>query len=179
MEAKRRSELRRDIAAALGLLCLAFFYGLKAQQIPGSSLIGKGIGAGAVPTALAIALAFFSFILLLRASLGLRRLRHSETGREAAGAWREGMRRHRRAFGMLVIGILFISLLGELGYLVSVALLLAVTAWYNGEKRWRSLLMFAAGGAIAYDLLFVQLLGISLPSGFWPVLFGPLLGIGE
>jgi len=25
----------------------------------------------------------------------------------------------------------------------------------------------------------VQLLGISLPSGFWPALFVPLLGIGE
>ena len=179
MEAKSRSELRRDIAAALGLLCLALFYGLKAQQIPGSSLIGKGIGAGAVPTALAVALASFSFILLLRASLGLRRLIRNEAGRDAAGAWREGMRRHRRAFGMLLIGIFFISLLSELGYLVSVALLLVATAWYNGEKRWKPLLLFAAGGALVYDLLFVQLLGISLPSGFWPVLFGPLLGIGE
>src|SRR5258708_22656929 len=118
MDAKRSSELRRDLGAALALLCLALVYGLKAQQIPGSSLIGKGIGAGAVPTALAVALAFFSFVLLLRATLGLRRLRRSATGHGPAGSWRDDMTRHRRAFGMLVIGIAFISLLSELGYLV-------------------------------------------------------------
>jgi putative tricarboxylic transport membrane protein len=176
MADQTRSELRRDLVVSLGLLCLAVAYGVKAQQIPGSSLIGKGIGAGAVPTALAIALGCFSLMLLLRATRGLRRLGGETRLTGPKTAWRETMKPHLRAFGMLIIGIVFISLLEELGYLVAIALLLAATAWYNGQKQLKPLLLFAVGGAIAYDLLFVQLLGIALPSGFWPTLFAPLLG---
>src|SRR5205823_403190 len=71
---KSRAEIRRNIIAALALLCLAAFYGNTAQKIPGSSLIGKGIGAGAVPTALAIALASFSVLLIVQSVLAWRRL---------------------------------------------------------------------------------------------------------
>ena len=176
MEGRTRSELRRDLAASLALLLLALLYGLKAQQIPGSSLIGKGIGAGAVPTGLAVALAFFSAILMLRSLLGLRR--HDRTGaaREPQAALAARLRPHLRAFGMLVIGGGFIAVLSELGYLVSVALLLGTTAWYNGQKNPKALLAFAIGCALLYDLLFVHLLGIALPPGFWPKLLAPWLG---
>ena len=75
MEERTRGELTRDLVAALALICLALAYGWQAQQIPGSSLIGKGIGAGAVPTGLAVALGFFSLVLVLRSTLGLRRVR--------------------------------------------------------------------------------------------------------
>jgi len=176
MEERTRGELRRDLVAALALICLALAYGWQAQQIPGSSLIGKGIGAGAVPTGLAIALAFFSVILVLRSTLGLRRLRRAGAPPEEKPPLAQAMRPHVRAFGMLVIGGVFISLLSELGYLVSIALLLGATAWYNGQRKLKSLLAFAVGCALLYDLLFVQLLGIALPPGIWPKLFAPWLG---
>jgi putative tricarboxylic transport membrane protein len=176
MEVRSPGELKRDIVAGIGLLALALAYFIGAQRIPGSSLIGKGIGAGAVPTALAVALAFFSTILILRSLLGLRRLARAGMPSAPRLPLAQSLRPHVRAFGMLVIGIGFISLLSELGYVVSVALLLAATAWYNGQKNLKALLLFAIGAAIAYDLLFVQLLGIALPPGIWPTLFAPLLG---
>lgn len=171
------TELKRDIVAALALLLLALAYGAKAQAIPGSSLIGKGIGAGAVPTGLAIALAGFSLILLLRSARALHRQRR-EGAAAAAPAAPLGarLRPHARALGMLLIGIAFVSVLEFVGYALAIALLLAVTAWYNGEKRIKALLLFAAGGAIVYDLLFVHLLGVTLPAGIWPQLFAPWLG---
>jgi putative tricarboxylic transport membrane protein len=179
MEPRSPGELKRDMIAAVALLVLASAYFIGAQRIPGSSLIGKGIGAGAVPTALAVALGSFALILMLRSVLGLRRLARAGLPPAPRRPFAESMRPHVRALGMLVIGAGFISLLGVLGYGVSIALLLAATAWYNGQKKLKSLLLFAVGAAIAYDLLFVQLLGIALPPGIWPSLFGPLLGIGE
>jgi cell division protein FtsW (lipid II flippase) len=107
--------------------------------------------------------------------LGLRRLAPAAPA-ASRPPWRETMRPHFRALGMLAIGGVFISLLEDLGYLVSIALLLAATAWYNGQKTLKPLILFAIGCAIVYDLLFVQLLGIALPPGIWPKLFAPLLG---
>lgn len=175
MDERSPGELKRDLIAAIGLLLLALAYGLKAQTIPGSSLIGKGIGAGAVPTGLAVALASFSVILLLRSALALRRLAPAAPVERQPLA--ERLRPHRRALGMLIIGMVFVSLLEYTGYALAVALLLAATAWYNGQSKLKPLLLFAAGGAIVYDLLFVHVLGVTLPPGIWPALFPSLFGV--
>jgi hypothetical protein len=176
MAEKTHAELKRDLFAAIGLLALAIAYGWGARQIPGSSLIGKGIGAGAVPFALACALAFFSLVLMLRSTLALRRLTPATGPAAKRPSLIEMLKPHRRAFGMLVIGAVFISLLEELGYAISIGLLLLATAWYNGQNKIRPLILFAVGGAIVYYLLFVQLLEIPLPTGFWPQAFPSIFG---
>jgi hypothetical protein len=169
---KTLSEIRRNIVAALLLICLAAAYGSQAQKIPGSSLIGKGIGAGAVPTALAIALASFSVLLILQSLLAWRRLLRDPELREAEPDHVEERRRHGRAFGMLAIGIGFALSLGTLGYAPSIALLMLATAWYNGLRPSKQLFFFALGGATVCYLIFVQILHIPMPSGsIWRALF--------
>ena len=66
------------------------------------------------------------------------------------------------------------------GYLVSIALLIAATAWYQGgtvtgerdtAHPARRILLVAASGAVVLWLLFVVLLGIPQPSGVWSEIF--------
>jgi hypothetical protein len=173
---KSRTEIRRNIIAAVALLGLAGFYGNTAQKIPGSSLIGKGIGAGAVPMALAIALAIFSVLLILQSLLAWRRLaRDPDTAEETIDPANE-RHRHLRALGMLVIGIGFVLILGTLGYALSVCLLLGATAYYNGQAPSKRLVAFAVGGALVCYLMFVHVLHIPMPSGIWPSLFPDFVG---
>lgn len=178
MDERSPGAFKRDLVASVGLMLLALAYGLKAQAIPGSSLTGKGLGAGAVPSALAIAMGLFALLLLLRSVRGLRRLAPPAAAPQAPKApLAERLRPHRRALGMLIFGIVFVNVLDYTGYALAIALLLAATAWYNGQSKLKPLLLFAAGGAIIYDLLFVHLLEVTLPAGIWPSLFASLFGI--
>jgi hypothetical protein len=72
---------------------------------------------------------------------------------------------------MLLIGIVFLAILNYLGYWLSLALLFTVTAYYNGRSISKGLILFAGVLSIAYYLLFVQFLGIPLPSGVWSSLW--------
>ena len=178
MDERSPDELKRDIVAAIGLMVLALAYGLKALTIPGSALTGKGLGAGAVPSALAIAMGLFALMLLLRSARGLRRFARTQTAMTASPVpWAERLRPHHRALGMLGIGIAFVILLEFTGYGLAIGLLLAATAWYNGQRKLKPLLLFAAGGAVVYDILFVHVLGVTLPQGIWPALFPSLFGV--
>lgn len=178
MDERSPGQLKRDMVAAIGLMLLALAYGLKAQTIPGSSLTGKGLGADAVPSALAVAMGLFAFLLLLRSARALRRMAPSVAAPQAPlPPLAERLRPHRRALVMLAFGIIFVNVLDYTGYALAIALLLAATAWYNGQSKLKPLLLFAAGGAVVYDLLFVHLLNVTLPAGIWPSLFASLFGI--
>jgi hypothetical protein len=59
-----------------------------------------------------------------------------------------------------------------LGYIVSVALMLAAVMLYQGLPFSRRTGLVAAGGALFLYGLFGLLLGIPVPMGFWVALFG-------
>jgi hypothetical protein len=76
-----------------------------------------------------------------------------------------------RPAGVIAIGAVYLVVVTWLGYLVSLAALLAATTFYLGGGSTRRVVLVAVSGALFFWLLFVALLGIQHPAGFWPSLF--------
>jgi len=76
-----------------------------------------------------------------------------------------------RAFGVIVIGAVYIVTVPWLGYLVSLAALIAATTYYQGGGLNRRVAIVSVSGALLFWLLFVAILGIQHPAGLWPSLF--------
>jgi hypothetical protein len=72
-----------------------------------------------------------------------------------------------RVAGLLLIGVLYVVLVPWLGYVVSIAALIAATTYYQGGRLNRQVALIAVGGATFLWLLFVQVLGIAQPAGAW------------
>jgi hypothetical protein len=76
-----------------------------------------------------------------------------------------------RAAGVIAIGVLYIVLVPWLGYVLSLAMLIAATTYYQGGGLSGRVGLVAASGALFFWVLFVFFLGIPHPPGFWPTLF--------
>jgi hypothetical protein len=161
----------RDAMAGGITLILAAAYWFEADAIRASPLAGNGVGASAVPKGLAVALACFSIGLILQSAWAWRNAPDDGASAAADPARRAAVRRHLRALGMLLIGVVFLAIMNYLGYWLSLVLLFAVTAYYNGRAVSKGLILFAVVLSVAYYLLFVQFLGIPLPSGVWSSLW--------
>jgi hypothetical protein len=68
---------------------------------------------------------------------------------------------------MLVIGILYLAVVPSLGYVVSLAGLLAATTYYQGGRLNTRVAVVALSGAVFFWILFVFVLGIPHPPGIW------------
>ena len=77
-----------------------------------------------------------------------------------------------RVGGMLAIGVVYVLLVQWLGYIFTLAALIAATAYYQGGALSRQLGVVALAGALFFWLLFVVVLHIPQPPGIWPALFG-------
>jgi hypothetical protein len=71
---------------------------------------------------------------------------------------------------MLAIGVGYILLVPWLGYIPSLAGLIFATTYYQGGSVNRQVAVVALSGAVFFWLLFVVLMGIPQPAGFWPSL---------
>ena len=109
-----------------------------------------------------------SIILIARAALARRRPAPPESPAITPGP----VARHVgwRTFGMLVNGALYVALVTRLGYILSIAGLIASTIYLQGGELNRRTIAVAAGGALLLWLLFVRLLHIPHPPGIWPSL---------
>lgn len=159
--------LKNNILVGVALLILAVIYWLGADAIP-KSILGGGIGADALPKLLGIALGILSLVLVLQSLLASR---VSGAGEDAAEAKSFDYRTHLRAFGMLCIGIGYVLLVETVGYIPAIAYLLGAVALFVGGASWRRILVFAVIGAIFFWTLFVLVLDIRQPKGFWPDLW--------
>ena len=72
---------------------------------------------------------------------------------------------------MLIIGVLYVAIVPWLGYVPSIAMLIAGTAWYQGGAVNGRVIVVAASGALLLWLLFVAFLRIPQPSGPWTSIF--------
>ena len=163
--------MRAILVVALMLFVLAVAYWLQADRIPVSRLAG-GVGADGLPKLLAIALGVLSLALAAQ-SLFEMRARKREGAAQAAPSQDEsgeemGARQHLRALGLIGIGMIYLFVLPVLGYAVSAMLLLAGVATYAGLRPSLATVAFGVGGGIVFYIIFVMVLGIRLPSGFWP-----------
>jgi small-conductance mechanosensitive channel len=170
----------RDVWLGLGGICFAGAYWWSADRIPISPLDGA-VNAGMIPKALAYLLIGFCAIMMLRAlaveALFLRAARaaRSDTVPERpreAGAHYFSLVQHLKAAGVIVIGIAYLLVLPWLGYVLSVILVIMAMSIYIGAKASLYTAGVALGIAVIFYGLFVQILGIPLPAGFWPSLFG-------
>jgi hypothetical protein len=165
--------VRGNLVIAVLLVAFAVVFWFAADAIPKSRL-GGTVGADGLPKLLAVTLGALSLGLIAQ-TLFLSRARIvTETGGEPAGEREEstGWRQHLRAFGMIAIGIGYLAVVPYVGYLVGVALLLLMVALYNGKRPSPGLFLFTGAGAVFFYMLFVLLLDVPLPAGFWPRLLG-------
>lgn len=166
--AATRDEARRELVLGSATLAIAAIYYLLAIRIPQSD-IADVIGAQGLPKTYASLLAGLSIILILRALAARRRAAPPATppatpkpGLQPGVAW--------RMFGMLMNGVIYILVVPWLGYILSIAALIAATVYYQGGELNRRAAAVAMGGALFLWLLFVRLLHIAHPAGIWPSL---------
>lgn len=69
--------------------------------------------------------------------------------------------------GLAFLAVLYVWLMGRLGYLVSTAVVVPAVLWLFGIRRPLSLVLAAVGFALALHLLFFRALGVFPPLGRW------------
>jgi hypothetical protein len=162
--------MSRDLVAGSGLLVFSVVYYLAAAAIPASQL-SDTVGPGGVPKSYGIALGILSILLIGQALLARRRAVTTRAKIAADEESRQDRYRALRALGMLAIGVAYLVLLPVIGYVLSLALLIFAAAWYQEGARRRWLIPTAIVGAGMFWAIFVALLQIDQPAGFWPSLF--------
>jgi hypothetical protein len=158
----------RDFAFGSAMLALAVPYYLIADAIP-TSLLSDAVGPGGLPKTYALILAGLSLILMVQSVV--RQRQAAARALWAAGAVRIERAQLLRAGGMLAIGFFYVLAVPYLGYIPTIALLIAGTTYYQGGTMTRQAGIIAVGGAFFFWMLFVLLLRIPQPPGLWPDLF--------
>jgi len=161
--------MTRDFIAGCGLLVFAVVYYLAAAAIPESQL-SDTVGPGGMPKSYGIALGVLSILLITQAVMARRRAVGTADGPAARQAAQKELHSALRGAGMLGFGIAYLVLLPLIGYVIALALLIIATAWYQEGARRPWLVPTAIVGAGIFWLIFVQVLQIDQPAGFWPSL---------
>ena len=159
--------MNRNLLFGGASLVLALVYYVMADAIP-TSLLADAVGPGGLPKAYAVVLGGLSLLLMLRAAVQRRRAGASAGAERKEPAAQPAQ--YLRVAGLLGIGALYIIAVPWLGYAVTLALLIAATAYYQGGALTRRLALVSIVGALFFWFLFVFVLRIPQPPGFWPEL---------
>jgi hypothetical protein len=159
----------KDLISALILLLIALGYYVLTGDINPSALADE-IGAAGVPVIYATLLAMIALSLAANALIEWRftRAAPNQPINDLQG---EGLKLFYAA-GMLAIGIVYVAAVTFLGYLISIAGVIACVALYQGERVGWRLARIAIGGGITFWIFFDRLLGVDMPPGFWRGLVG-------
>lgn len=155
--------MTRDFWIGLATLCASGLYWIGASQIRISPLDGP-VGAAGLPKSLAYAMAALSIALMLRAIFDARATRRRVAATEDP-PFRDWMRPHYRAVGMLSIGLVYLLVIPTLGYALAIMALLLAVSLYIGAGITLKTTAFAVAGGVFFHVLFVQFLDIPLPRG--------------
>ncbi|WP_230532857.1 tripartite tricarboxylate transporter TctB family protein [Microvirga roseola] len=161
--------MRGTLVTAILLFIFAVVFWFAADAIPKSRL-GGTVGADGLPKLLAVILGMLSAGLIAQSLLAMRATGPVVAAEPKPRAADQFI--HLRAAGMLALGAAYLLIMPYLGYMLSVGLLLLAVAVYNGKRPSLSLIVFGILGAGFFYLLFVRLLDVPLPAGFWPQLIG-------
>ncbi|MFY8150658.1 MAG: tripartite tricarboxylate transporter TctB family protein [Hyphomicrobiales bacterium] len=153
----------KDVAAGGVLLVVAGLYHWQTLKISQSSL-SDDVGPEGLPKLLAVALAVVAALIMVRGLMASVRLRAVS---EKADPDADYVSSIPRALGFLAIGIGYILVAPVVGYVIAVALLVAVVAIYEGvAPSWR-VAAVAAGAGVLFWGIFVKLLGTEQPIGWF------------
>ena len=158
------STTSRAFAFATVMLAVGLAYGWLTTTVPLSTL-DDAVGPVGLPRLYAVILVALSLITIVRAALAAVRRQPIHLHRD------DVPRRSWRFAGMLLIGVLYVATVPGLGYLPSIAMLIAGTAWYQGGAVNRRVVVVSASGALILWLLFVAFLHIPQPPGVWTSIF--------
>lgn len=173
-----RFRIPRDVWLGLGGIVFAGAYWWNADGIPISPLDGA-VNAAMIPKVLAYLLIGFCLIMMVRAlaveALFLQAARAARADVVPERPKEEGahyftLRQHFRATGVIAIGIGYLLVLPWLGYVPSVILLFLAMSIYMGAKAGLYTVAVAVVVSAVFYGLFVKILAIPLPAGFWPTL---------
>lgn len=173
---KFQGALRKDLIGAGIALVLAGAYWIGATHIHKSSLIGKGVGADALPRGLAVVLAALAVILVAQTLIQRRKGPLPQDAPASPERLAEARRRHLRAAGMFLIGLVFLLVVGYVGYIPAIFVMICVTAVYNGRPMSWRLAGIAAMLTTVFYVLFDTILHIPMPSGIWPQVWRAIAG---
>ncbi|HKP23885.1 MAG TPA: tripartite tricarboxylate transporter TctB family protein [Dongiaceae bacterium] len=173
---KVQGAFRRDLIGSGICLALAGAYWIGATHIHKSTLIGKGVGADALPRGLAIALAVLSVILILQNVLQRRRAPLPEDAPATRERLAEAKHKHQRAAGMFLIGLGFLLAVGYVGYIPAIFAMICITAVYNGRPMSWRIAGIAALLTVVLYVLFDIVLHIPMPEGIWPQILRAIAG---
>ncbi|MDG2088349.1 MAG: tripartite tricarboxylate transporter TctB family protein [Arenicellaceae bacterium] len=142
------------VTIVLGSLYLVFSF---RQRV---SALADSIGPAGMPKVLGFLMVALGIVLCIQAIYQYRKSAlSSPTEWDGIGG------QILRAFGLVCIAILYIYLIAILGYVPSIALLLAAVAIYLGATiSWR-LAVIALCGSLALWAIFVLLLDVPMPAG--------------
>ncbi|NOT26087.1 MAG: tripartite tricarboxylate transporter TctB family protein [Acidobacteria bacterium] len=163
--------MNRDLALGGATLAIAIAYYLLSAQIPESQL-ADAVGPQGLPRVYAYILGALSLALIgsaIRGS-GLGARDSKEPSNPESRVPSPGLK-ILRPLGVVAIGVIYIVVVPWLGYIVSLAGLIAATTYYQGGGFSRRVVIVALSGALLFWGLFVAILGIQHPAGIWPSLF--------
>jgi hypothetical protein len=154
--------VNRDLVFGAACLAVAAGYYLMASAIPESAL-SDTVGPQGLPRTYAIVLGALSLVLIARSSAWQRSHRNAPPSPFPLAPF--------RIAAMLVIGVVYLAVVPWLGYILSLAGLIAATTYYQGGGLNTRVAVVAVSGAVFFWVLFVAVLGIPHPPGIWPSLF--------
>jgi putative tricarboxylic transport membrane protein len=163
--------MNRDLVFGIATLAMALVYYALTSTIPQSQLADP-VGPQGLPKTYAVILATLSVLLIARS---LKRA-PGQANREVANRKSANLRIPNpgsglpAVVGMLLIGVAYIVVLPYLGYLLSVAMLITATTYFQGGRVNGRTVVVALSGAVCFWVLFIWLLRIQYPAGLWPSL---------
>ncbi|MCP4564542.1 MAG: tripartite tricarboxylate transporter TctB family protein [Bosea sp.] len=163
-----RQAALKDLAGGIVVLAIAGLYYVALGGIAESTLADE-VGATGLPRILAFALAGLGLILTMRAVLAgaFSPAPKAVVTAPPADDDEDEPAPLPRALGFLAFGAAYVALVPILGYLPAIALLIGAVALYEGAPRnWRTVAV-ALGGALVYWAIFVKLLGVRQPTGWF------------
>jgi hypothetical protein len=160
----------KGLITSLLLFVIAACYYSQATDI-GESALADDVGAAGLPVAYASILAGLALVLLAQAVARLSLVANPRTRVEWKRASVTAIRKLARAAGLLTIGAAYLAAVPTAGYALSIAVVLAVVAWYFGETPSLRVALVCIAGGVLYFALFVAALGVDMPAGLWPALW--------
>lgn len=159
----------KNLVCGVLTLIAAGIYITAANQLP-VSLLSDGVGASGFPLLIGWTLLCLSVLLIAQTLISTRvaappatDVQPDETGLD--DVWAHPKRTLTGAVVLMIIAASFVIALPVLGYLISIAFLIAATAAYISKAASRQIVVVALGGAVFLYVLFVLFLGIAMPAG--------------
>jgi putative tricarboxylic transport membrane protein len=157
--------MRRDAVLGSATLALGALYYWLADSVIVSQL-ADAIGPQGLPKIYAVGLIALSLVLIGSSARASPESRVPLPGSDLAPP--DSRAAFYRAAGMLAIGIVYVLAVPYLGYMLAIAAVIATTIYYQGGELSRRTLVIALAGGVFFWVLFVVLMGISQPPGFFP-----------